>query len=418
MKKRFLAKEPDSSLEVDLNDYFLRNINPKSKTLINVRVEKVVNLDMQLSKIDKAAPTTLIWKEKKKPRQAYVLERGEYDQKGEPVDRLTPGFLPAFDGYSKDRLGLAQWLVDGNHPLTARVAVNRIWQQFFGTGIVATADDFGSQGELPTHPELLDWLAEDFVASNWDIKRLVKQIVMSMSYRQNSSATSNKVSIDPKNRFLSHGSRYRLDAETLRDQALLVSGLLVPTVGGPGVKPPQPNGLWYAVGYTRSNTVRFKADQGADKVHRRSLYTFWKRTAPPPQMATFDAPSRESCVVRRERTNTPLQALLLMNDPQYVEAARHLAQLTLDQNSDDIESDIEFMYERVMMRSVSKPVLEILKQDLMTSISDFIKRPDEAKELINIGEQPAPEHYDAVQLASLTMLANLLMNQDEFVSKN
>ena len=363
------------------------------------------------------APTTLIWKEKDKPVAAYVLNRGEYDQKGEPVSRNTPKALPDFSAYRKDRLGLAHWLVDEDHPLTARVAVNRIWQQIFGTGIVETVEDFGAQGTAPSHPELLDWLAIDFVENGWDVKRLVKQILMSSTYRQSSFTAPQALVIDKNNRLLSRGPRVRLDAEVLRDQALAVSGLLVNQLGGPSVKPPQPDGLWFAVGYTRSNTVRFKKDSGRDKVHRRSLYTFWKRTSPPPQMATFDAPTRESCAVRRERTNTPLQALLLMNDPQYVEAARHLAEVTLS-NSAGEDQRIRYMFRRALLREPQLDELAVLQETLQNSLAEFNAGPENAKALVKIGENAASEQWNAAELAAYTMLANLIMNMDEFVSRN
>ena len=221
------------------------------------------------------------------------------------------------------------------HPyMTARVTVNRFWQQLFGVGLVKTSEDFGNQGERPTHPELLDYLATRFVKSGWDVRQLMKQMVTSSAYRQEATVRPDALRRDPDNRWLARGPRFRLDGETLRDQALHLSGLLVQVLGGPGVRPPQPAGLWKAVGYSSSNTARFKADTAHEQVHRRSLYTFWKRTAPPPQMTTFDAPSREECRVRRERTNTPLQALLLMNDPQYVEAARGFAQRILSEGGE------------------------------------------------------------------------------------
>ena len=407
------------SIRKKLMDHYLRNVNPSSTKLIATPTQELAEVKKTISDMTRAAPTTLIWREKNKPVAAYVLDRGEYDQKGDAVSRQTPASLPAFgEDLRRDRLGLARWLLDPQHPLTSRVAVNRIWQQFFGTGIVATAEDFGAQGELPTHPELLDWLALDFIQSGWDMKSLVKKIVMSSSYRQSTKTDPLKVKLDPGNRLMSRGPRFRLDAETLRDQALAVSGLLVKTVGGPTVKPPQPDGLWYAVGYSGSNTVRFKRDKGREKVHRRSLYTFWKRTAPPPQMSTLDAPSRESCLVRRERTNTPLQALLLMNEPQYVEAARNLAQLALDQEHAELRQDVKFMYERAMGCAASEETMKILMDDVQSSLGGFIKAKEQARELVNIGETPADERYDVVQLASLTMLANLIMNQDAFISKN
>ena len=273
---------------------------------------KLEQVERHRKELEEQFPTTLVFREKAgEPKPAFLLKRGEYDQRGEKVERGVPAFLPPLPpGAPVNRLGLAKWLIAPNHPLTARVAVNRFWLQLFGTGIVKTAEDFGAQGEPPSHPELLDWLAVTFREDGWDVKRLMKRLVMSAAYRQSSRVTPETLAKDPANRLLARGPRFRLDAETLRDQALFASGLLIERVGGASVKPPQPFGLWEAVGYTDSNTAHFKADSGAEKVHRRSLYTFWKRTSPPPQMTTFDAPSREACQVRRERTNTPLQALL------------------------------------------------------------------------------------------------------------
>ena len=415
--KEALAKK--EKLDQEIKDYFIRNVNRESVDLISEQVTENNELKSQIDEIKSKAPTTLIWKEKSKPVEAFVLSRGEYDQKGESVIRGTPAALPPFsESLSRDRLGLAEWLIDPSHPLTARVTVNKIWQQFFGVGIVATSDDFGAQGQSPSHPELLDWLASDFAGSGWNVKRLVRKIVMSSAYRQSAKTTKKKQRIDPTNRLLSRASRYRLDAEVLRDQALAIGGLLSSTVGGPGVKPPQPDGLWFAVGYSRSNTVRFKKDSGSEKVHRRSLYTFWKRTSPPPQMSTFDAPTRESCVVRRERTNTPLQALLLMNDPQYIEAARFLAQLTFNQELESVDEDIRFMYKRVMARPPAEELMEVLRENFELNKSEFTQNLESAKKLVKIGETPADAKYEPTRLAALTMLANLLMNQDEFVSRN
>ena len=277
-------------------------------------------------KLQNQVATTLVWKELEKPREAKVLLRGQYDRPGESVSRNVPSFLPAMnEDLPLDRLGLATWLVSPEHPLTARVAVNRFWQSIFGQGIVRSSEDFGSQGEPPSHPELLDWLAVDFIESGWDVKRLVRLMVTSEAYRRDASISAKQLELDPGNRYLARGPRHRLDGEVLRDQALALAGLLNTELGGPSVKPPQPAGLWYAVGYTRSNTANFKADNEPEKQFRRSVYIFWKRTSAPPQMSTFDAPSRESCTARRERTNTPLQALLLMNEQQYLQASKHLA---------------------------------------------------------------------------------------------
>ncbi len=429
--KSIATKPEDKTDENDqrkLLEYFVANIHSDaSKQFVEprrIRDEAKTQLDSFNAKI----PTTLVSNENKEIKQAFLLERGEYDQKGEPVERATPAAFPPFDsGLPNNRLGFAKWLTSGEHPLTARVAVNRFWQQVFGTGLVKTSEDFGAQGDAPSHPELLDWLATDFVEHDWDIRRLMKQFVMSATYRQHSFADGRRIELDPDNRLLARGPRFRLDAEMLRDQALAISGLLVPTMGGPGVKPPQPDGLWFAVGYSGSNTVRFKKDAGAEKVHRRSLYTFWKRTAPPPQMNTFDAPSREECSVRRERTNTPLQALLLMNDPQYVEAARYLAQLALSEfeaktegsATDRVRTVCGSMMLRALGRNATTAELNLLKRAYEKDLAEFKEDADAAKNLIAIGETPADtKQFDATRLATWTMVANLIMNMDEFVTKN
>ncbi|MYB01567.1 DUF1553 domain-containing protein, partial [Candidatus Poribacteria bacterium] len=280
--------------------------------------------------LDGSLTTTLVMQERTEPRGAYVLARGEYQHPGEQVYPQTPAVLPAMlEDTTPDRLGFAKWLLSPEHPLTARVAINRFWQDIFGTGIVVTAEDFGTQGTPPVHPELLDWLATEFIASGWDVQTMLKLMLTSATYRQSAEVTPEKLERDADNALLSRGTRYRLDAETVRDNALALSGLLYAKIGGPSVKPPQPDGLWKAVGFTGSNTDTFVKDTGADKVYRRSLYTFWKRTAPPPQMNILDAPSREACTIRRERTNTPMQALMLMNDPQFFEAARAFAERTV-----------------------------------------------------------------------------------------
>ena len=329
-----------------LRAYFVEHGFGPTRPLFEPLHARLTKAEAAHAAAEKAIPTTLISKEMATPKPAYLLNRGEYDQKKDAVPRAVPGFLPPLPADApNDRLGFARWLVSAEQPLTARVAVNRFWQSFFGTGLVKTSDDFGAQGEPPSHPQLLDWLAVEFRESGWDTKGLMKLIVTSAAYRQSSKMRSSESGVrnlggasipdselrvpqlvDPANRLIGRGPRHRLDGEALRDQALFVGGLLVEKVGGPSVKPPQPAGLWEAVGYSGSNTVKFTADTGADKVHRRSLYTFWKRTAPPPQMSVTDAPSREACTVRRERTNTPLQALLLMNEEQYVECARAFAE--------------------------------------------------------------------------------------------
>lgn len=426
--KRLLNKPADelsAKQRATLLQYFFKTAYCETRDQALDLETQLAASDQSINKLKDGLPTTLIYRERKEVKPAYILTRGEYDQQADEVSRSTPSVLPEVESEGQlNRLALARWLVSDEHPLTARVTVNRIWQQFFGTGLVKTSEDFGSQGEMPSHPELLDWLASEFrkpqlpgAQHDWDLRHTVKLIVMSATYQQSEFIDSSEFQIDPENRFLARGPRYRLDAEMLRDQALAVGGLLVEDVGGPSVKPPQPDGLWFAVGYSGSNTVRFKADVGSDKVHRRTLYTFIKRTAPPPQMSTFDAPSRESCSVRRERTNSPLQALLLMNDPQYVECARGLAIRAMRQPDLTDQLRATFLLQQVVLREVSEDEVSALIEDYEFYCSDFASDEDRATKLISVGEQSAPTDLNAVELAAWTMVANLVLNLDEVVNK-
>lgn len=358
-------------------------------------------------KVQKEIPTTLVWKETAEPRDAFLLKRGQYDDPGDKVQRATPGFLPPMDQSAPlDRLGLAQWLTRDDHPLTARVAVNRFWQQIFGSGLVKTSEDFGSQGSPPIQPELLDELAISFRESGWNVKSLMKRILMTQAYQRSAQASAESLSTDPNNRLLARGPRFRLDAEMLRDQMLAVSSLLVDQHGGPSVKPPQPAGLWAAVGYTNSDTATFVADEG-DRVYRRSVYTFWKRTSAPAVMTTFDAPSRESCTARRERTNTPLQALLLLNEPQTLEASLKLAQTALLSGEDDTTRIVE-LFQKVVLRHPSSEEVETLAS-LATDLENFYSNhPDEAQALVGSTDSRA---------AAWMIVSNTLLNLDEVVTK-
>jgi hypothetical protein len=401
-----------------LREYFIEHAYAQTRATFEPLHRQLKDIDKDREQIDKQMPTTLVSNERSEPRPAYILKRGEYDRRGEQVGRDTPAFLPPLPADApRNRLGFARWLVAPEHPLTARVAVNRFWQQCFGTGLVKTSEDFGSQGEPPSHPELLDWLAVQFREDGWDVKRMMKRIVMSATYRQSSRVTPDRLAKDPANRLLSRGPRFRLDAEMLRDHALAASGLLVETVGGPSVKPPQPAGLWEAVGYTASNTAKFVPDHGRAKVHRRSLYTFWKRTSPPPQMNAFDAPSREMCTVRRERTNTPLQALLLLNETQYVEASRALAERTLREGGAQPEDRLTYMFRLATARKPdAKEMAELLAayKDHLATYSRDVKA---AKELIAVGETRPDEKLNPSELAAWTMVANLILNLDEVINK-
>lgn len=354
--------------------------------------------------------TVMVMEENPQPADTFLLIRGSYDRPGEKVSRGVPAALPSLPEHAKnDRLALARWLVDPSNPLTARVTVNRFWQMYFGTGIVKTVEDFGSQGEWPSHPELLDWLATEFIASGWDVKRLQKLILTSATYRQASKANPELVARDPENRLLARGPRVRLPAEAVRDQALFVSGLLVEKIGGPSVKPYQPAGLWSELG-----DKDYERDHG-EGLYRRSLYTFWKRTAPPPFMANFDSAMRESCTVRESRTNTPLQALNLMNDVQFVEAARKLAERVISESAPAKRLDRAFRL--VLSRSPTQVELEKLTSALAFYKDHFSSRPKDAEELIGVGDSPRNIKIPAAELAAWTSICSALLNLDEAVTK-
>jgi len=412
------ASAPTPAQQKLVRDHFIRHVHDGSRSVIAPLEQAVADVEKQQRDLDGQIPTTLVMRERMEPKEAFILRRGEYDQKGDKVERATPAFLPPMGSdLPRNRLGLARWLVSDDNPLTARVAVNRFWQQVFGTGLVKTAEDFGNQGEPPSHPALLDELALRYRESGWDVKALMRDLVLSATYRQSSAVGPEGYARDPENRLLARGPRHRLDAEVVRDQALLLSGLLVEQLGGPGVKPPQPEGLWKAVGYVGSNTANFSADRGPDKVHRRSIYTFWKRTAPPPQMAIFDAPSRESCRVRRERTNTPLQALLLLNDPQFVECARGMASRVLAQPG-DVQARAEWALSVVLARPADPAEVAEVAALVDEQRAAFAADPDSARALIAIGDAPPDPALDPIDLAAWTVGANLLFNLDELVQKN
>ncbi|MAF11094.1 hypothetical protein CMK11_11650, partial [Candidatus Poribacteria bacterium] len=367
--------------------------------------------------LDGQIATALVMEERDEPRGAYVLNRGAYDDRQDEVQPGTPGIFPPLPGDAPaSRLALAEWLVDPAHPLTARVTVNRLWQQVFGNGLVRTAEDFGSQGEPPSHPELLDRLASGFVQGGWDVKAFMKTLVTSATYMQSSQVSRDLLARDADNRLYGRGPRFRLDAEAIRDQALALSGLLQPVVGGPSVKPPQPAGLWKAVGYVGSNTDTFVQDDGPEKVHRRSLYTFLKRTAPPPQMSILDGPSREACTVRRERTNTPLQALMLMNDPQYIEAARAFAGRVLAEGGHTPEERIAFAFETATARTPRPSEASILMATLQTHMAQMAENEEAARQLVALGDAPG-KVAEVTALAAWTMVANLILNLDEVMNK-
>ncbi len=409
----------NESQQTQLRNYFLEQVYSGSRETFGPLHAQLSQTQTERTNLENAIPGTLIMEDRKEPRQAYVLTRGEYDKpdKERPVQPNVPAALPPLPADAPaNRLALAQWLVSEEQPLTARVTVNRFWQRYFGTGIVKTAEDFGSQGEWPSHPDLLDWLAVEFRESGWDVKGLQKLIVMSGAYRQSSRVDSDKLHVDPHNRFVSRGPRFRCDAEMVRDNALFVSGLLLERLGGKSVKPYQPAGLWEAVGYTDSNTARFVQEHG-DSLYRRSMYTFWKRTSPPPTMAIFDAPSREACTVRRERTNTPLQALALMNDTQFVEAARMFAQRILREGGTTSREQIVFAFRTATSRNPREEEITLLLNLLEQYRNDYTTRPEQAQALVSVGEFPRDANLDAGLHAAWTLIANLLLNLDESVTK-
>jgi hypothetical protein len=382
------------------------------------RVE-LKNAREQLAALTEPFPT-MVMAVAAAPRDTFILNRGDYAQPGEKVEVGTPAALPPMPaGAPQNRLGLAQWITMKENPLTARVAVNRIWKLFFGEGLVGTLADFGLQGDWPTHPELLDWLAVDFVESGWDVKRLVRLIVTSETYRQSSAATAGQLETDPANQLLARGPRFRLPAEFVRDQALAVSGLLVPRLGGPSVNPYAPGDLWREVshyGSTPATAQTFVQDHG-EKLYRRSLYTYLKRTAPPPNMAAFDAPNREVCTVARSTTNTPLQALVTLNDPQFVEASRVLAERVLAQPGDDA-ARLRWAFGATVSRSPEAAEFGVIESALRRERQHYAKDTPAALALLAVGESPRDERLRPAEHAAWTQVASLLFNLSETITRN
>jgi hypothetical protein len=361
-----------------------------------------------------SVPTVMVMQEMSPARQTHLLVRGQYDKPGDVVAPAIPSALISIaQTYSSDRLGLAKWLVDPANPLMARVTVNRFWQQYFGVGIVKTAEDFGSQGEVPSHPELLDWLATEFMRTGWNVKALQKVIVMSATYRQASRTTDEILERDPENRLLTHGPNTRLSSEMIRDQALALAAVLTDRIGGPSVRPYQPDGLWSEVGGGAS----YVQDHGPN-LYRRSLYTFWKRTVPPPTMANFDASTRESCVVRPAATNTPLQALDLMNNVTYVEAARLLAQRMIKQGGTTPPERIGFGFKLATLRKPTAAENAILLDSFRYGLKRFNSNPDDAEKFVShTGEAPRDETLNVRELAAYTNVASLILNLNRVVMK-
>ena len=413
-----VVKLPDADWSpvqrASLTKHFKANVWLRGQELTG----QITEAKKQRDEFAKVVPTVMVMRNMPEPRMTYVLNRGSYDapMKDKPVQAGPPAFLPELgEANVNSRLGLAQWLIHPDHPLTARVAVNRYWTLLFGRGIVTTVADFGSQGAWPSHPELLDYLASDFVASGWNVKRMLREIMTSHTYRQASTVTSRHLEVDPLNTYLARAPRFRLAAEFIRDNALTVAGLLVERVGGPGVKPYQPPGLWNEV--SLSGNVRFQRDEG-QKLYRRTMYTYWKRSSPQPAMMAFDVPTREKCVIQRQRTNTPLQALVTLNDTQYVEAARCFAQRILQQASIDKDVDrLDMAFELATGRTADSTRRELLLDLLQAERRHFSSDRDSATSLLAVGEAPRDSALDAVDHAAWTVVTSAILNLDETLNK-
>jgi mono/diheme cytochrome c family protein len=407
------APAPVANPDQPLFAYFLlREFEPYRKLAAE---QNKLNLEAKEIALHSATTPVMMERTDQKPF-AHVLYRGAYDQPRERVDASTPTVLPPMAAaLPRNRLGLAQWLFTADQPLTARVAVNRMWQEIFGIGLVRTADDFGSQGEPPSNPQLLDWLAVDFQQSGWDVKRFYRQILTSAAYSQMALATPQKLAQDPENRLLSRGLRFRMDAEMLRDYALAASGLLAPQIGGPSVRPYQPNGIWESIAMLGSNTRFYKQDSGSG-LYRRSIYTLWKRSAPPASMEILNAPTREGCTVRRERTDTPLQALVTMNDIQFVEAARALAGAAIE-NGLTFADRLSYLSSRILIRPLTSDEQRIALKAYDDFERYYSAHPDDARKFLDDGERKGDPGLPAPTHAALTMLASQLLNLDEVLNQ-
>jgi hypothetical protein len=414
------AKRNDEQKKT-LREHFLNRSQER------VKAQKLVEAARnQLNAARNAVLITMVMEERKQPRETFILDRGIYNKYGAKVQAALPDALPALPkGAPNNRLGLAQWLVSKDNPLTARVTVNRYWQMFFGAGLVKTAEDFGIQGEAPSHPELLDWLAVEFMeptfspgsknragpAHAWDVKHIHRLIVTSAAYRQESRTTPQAQDKDPDNRLISRYPRLRLPSFFLRDQALAVSGLLVDKIGGPPVKPYQPPGLWEDFSF---NQIKYVQDHG-EKLYRRSLYTFWRRSIAPPNL--FDTPARQVCTVRQSRTNTPLHALTMMNDITFVEAARNFGQRLMKEGGKTPEQRLALGFRMATARQPSAAEQGVLMAGYRRALAQYQANRDAARELVSVGESVRDQTLDVAELAAYTAVANMMLNLDEVVAK-
>ncbi len=398
-----------------VREYFLGTAAPDA---MRSSFAALTALTKEKEDLEKAIPTTMVMGELEKPRETFVLARGDYRNKTEKVEPGVPAVLPPLPrGAPRNRLTLARWLVDPSHPLTARVAVNRFWQMYFGVGIVKTSEDFGSQGDPPSNPELLDWLATEFVRSGWDVRAMQRLMVTSATYRQSSRLTPELLEKDPENRLLARGPRFRLPAEMVRDTALAASGLLNSDVGGPGVFPYQPKGIWEELAFGDGFSAQSYRQSSGRDLYRRSMYTFWKRTAPPPSMITFDAPDREKCTARRSIANTPLQALVLLNDPTFVEAARALASRTLETASGSDSARLSYAFRLATARGPSADELIELRHLLAKERSHYRADLPAAERLLHLGESIPPARIPRAELAAWTTVSSVILNLDETITK-
>jgi hypothetical protein len=396
-----------------VSDYYFNNVD-KSYREVQSQID---HLDEQLDKLSEGGALTQVSWEKPSIAYANVLTRGVYTARTERVEANTPHYLPPLPaGEPHNRLALAKWTVSPDNPLTARVTVNRMWNELFGAGLVETTEDFGIMGQRPSHPELLDWLAVEFRESGWNMKHMYKLMVMSATYRQSSKSTPEQLSKDPKNLLLAHGPRFRMDAEMLRDIALESGGLLVNRIGGPSVKPYQPANVWEQVGFPSSDTLNYKQEHG-DALYRRSMYTYWKRMATMPDMDTFDAPMRDAVCTRRQRTDTPLQALVTMNDVQWVEAARALAERVIKEGGKQPERRINLMSDILLSHDPPPRMASVLTSSLAQMTKHYAADPSAAQELVKVGESKSDPSIPAPELAAWTMVASEMLNLDETVTK-
>jgi hypothetical protein len=396
-----------------VSEFYFNNVDDQAKAIRS----QLQQMDAELNKLSQGGDVSLVAVERPSLAYADILSRGIYTARKERVEANTPHFLPPLPvGMPHNRLALADWTVSPENPLTARVTVNRMWNELFGAGLVETTEDFGIMGQRPSHPQLLDWLAVEFRESGWDMKHMYKLMVMSATYRQSAKSYPDQLARDPKNLLLAHGPRFRMDAEMLRDIALESSGLLVNKIGGPSVKPYQPDNVWESVGYPTSDTTHYKQEHG-DALYRRSLYTYWKRMAMPPDMDAFDAPTRDTACTRRQRTDTPLQALVTMNDEQWVEASRALAQRLIEQGGKQPEQRIKYLSDLMLSHDPSPQMESVLQQSLSQMEQHYAADPAAARDLVAVGEKPRDPAIPPPELAAWTMVVSEVLNLDETLNK-